>query len=450
MPATKKPAKKPTKKPARKFRKLVLAPGRYPVGKDKYEEFDSTRLRKLADAGNKFIGTGAKIPVPFAHVDDSGELVSPVNISQGGGLKDAFSGQPIGWRADLNAGFVESFEYGTVEDEDGQSYEGLISVMEIEADSADKFGTSIREASIGIHADKEDKFGNRYEELPIHVAACINPVDTVQPNYQAVELFSSSVLLFNTSEPKEKMDFDTDDTDDQAKPKNPLLPEDPQTAPGQDQMLAHVVEALQQCGIHLPEDTTEENFLERLSLVIKQKIATDSASSAEEDEDPLTKTPKGSTPSGAPVAMNTTSPESKSDSKAEKYATLLLSNFLATKRETVKERIANLIKRGRITQKYAESDLLPQVKTITLSSTTLEDLTDEGDLPPTEVERLIDALEKSAGEDLTKPNEDSKTPDGKLAEPPVDSELGYWGYQDADESDTKQQLELSKSIPVIC
>lgn len=447
----------PTKKrTSTKFRKLVLSPGKYPKGKNKsgeeqYEEFDENRLKSIADNGNKFLSTGARIPVPFAHYDDNGKLVSPVNIGTKGALRDAFSGQPIGWRSDLNAGFVESFEYGTIEDPDtGQTEEGLISVLEVDGDindpqtAAGKLGRTIREVSIGIHKDREDKHGNKYSELPIHVAACLNPVNTTQGNFVPCETFSSNVVLFNTSSPMEETGDSESSDEDQDKPKNPIIPDDPQASSGANQMVANVVEGLRRCGIDLPEDTTQENFFERAGIAIRQKLASEIHDKTSEDEEEVTTSdPSGKTPSGAPIAM------SANTTNYEKQTALLFSNYLASKRGTLKDRVKKLVSSGRISAKYAEEFLTPKVEALTLSNTSVDELDENGNLPETEIEKLVSGLESASAEDLTqKGATNSEQPSGDKLEPPSDADRQYWGFnEDMESPDAEELRKISASIP---
>ena len=435
-----------------KFRKLVLSPGAYPLG-DETVEFDESRLRNLAQNGNTFLATGARIPVPYAHVDDQGELVSPVNIGSRGAIKDAFSGQPIGWRSDLNSGFVESFEYGSVTDVDGTEYTGLVATMEIDGNPEDqnsaayKIGNTIQEVSIGIQSNRKDKLGNEYDELPIHVAAVTNPVDSVQPNFQQVETFSENVLLFNTSAPPvDETEKDSETPDSQEKPKNPALPDDAQAVSGADQLVSHVVEGLRKCGFDLPEDTNLVNFFERMTIAIRQRVATESAAKLEDDDNSNTE-PKGSQPSGAPIAMS----EHKID-KVEKQATVLFAQHLTAKRHSILSRIDKLVKSNRITATYAKEKLVPQVeKTITLSTITLDDIDlESGELPPTQIETVLDALEESAANDLTQPGASAEAPAGEETSPPADENNSYWSFDKPVEHEQtwEEAKKFSSEVPV--
>ena len=443
-----------------KFRKLVLTPGTYPLGKDDEgqplsETFDQARLEALADSGNKFLGTGARIPVPFAHYDDGGNLVSPVNISEQGAIRDAFSGQPIGWRADLNGGFVTSFSYGEIEDpETGNVDVGLIADLDIMGDADDvdapagKIATTVREVSIGIHKDREDKAGNKYDELPIHVAACLNPVNTTQPNFVPVEtMFSANVLLMNTSEPPSNEKSSDASPDTQEKPTNPAIP-DPQVAVGPDALAGHVIEGLRQISgpIDLPEDTNQENFWERAIVAIRQQLASNASEEADKEES-LTAQPKGQTPTGAPVAMSATN---SSTPKVEKQATLLFSQYLASTRKSLSERIDALVKRQVVTSEWAETNLRPKVKEITLSNVSLDNLNEEGQLPPSEVESVVSALESVPGEDLTQSSSGKAgAPTGSAVDAPNDQDLGYNEFEGGnDKMSDEEALAFSRSIPV--
>lgn len=460
----------PTDRKTTRFRKMVLAPGKYPTGKSlngnqKYEVFDDKRLKEIAENGNKFLQTGARIPVPFAHVDDNGKLVSPVNISDQGSLIDAFSGQPIGWRADLNAGYTTNFEYGSITDpETGKTETGLLCEVEIDGDqdtpesAAHKFGRTVREVSIGLHRNREDPFGNKYNELPIHVAAVTNPISTVQTNFVPVEakLFSD-VLLFNTNAPMGDKDPSADNgPEEQEKPNNPAIPEDPQSSEGPNQQVANVVEGLRACGIDLPEDTNMENFWERATIAIRQKIASESANKAEEDNgESLTKTPEGKTPSGAPIAMSATPNPTSETPEADSKTAVLLGNYLNMQKESLKTRIEKLVKKGLMTAKYAKETLTPQIETL-MSSATLESIDEQGNLTEaSQIEGVISALESMSGEDLTEPGNRDQEPSGYELSQPSDEDAGYLGFRDeqytgeASAEETEDLLALSESFPPV-
>lgn len=470
------PATKNTPQTTR-FRKLVLAKGKYPIGKNSqgesiYEEFSEDRLKTIAATGNAFMNTGAKIPVPFAHVDDGGKLVSPINIGSKGVLMDALSGEPIGWRADLNAGFTTKFDYGEITDpETGETETGLLCEMEIDGTPdqvgtpAAKFGRTIREVSIGILRDQEDKLGNKYDELPIHVAACINPRNSVQTNFVPVEtLMSKNVLLFNVSTPSSEAPSkpptdsqNTETPDSQEKPNNPAIPSDPQASEGPDVAVRNVVEGLRSCGIDLPEDTNLANFFERATIAIRQKLASDATARSEGDPDSLTKQPEGKVPTGAPIAMSTTTntpaPTTPDAGATPDKGAILFSNFLTTTRTSLAKRIEALVKKGRISSKYATETLGPKVEAITLSNVTMDQLNEKGELDQIEVETLVSALESIDAEDLTQPTNGGRPPGGLELEAPEDSDKGYLQFHDdpdgTDQVSDKELLELSASIPVI-
>lgn len=443
------------------YRKFVLGPGKYPVGKRGgqmvYEEFDESRLRKLVDIGNQFLGTGALIPVPFSHTDQSGTLVSPVNVAEQGVLMDALTGDPIGWDSSVNSGFVKRFHYGEFKDPDsGQTEVGLYCDMEIDGDSevqdtpAYKIGRTVRQVSIGIHKNQEDSLGNAYDELPIHVAACINPRNSVQSNFVNASLFSD-VLLFNTSSPPS---MESDDSADQApeKPQNPAIPKDPQTALGPDVVVANNVEGLRQVGLDLPEDTNEENFHERLTIAIRQYLASESRSKLEEDPDSLTKTPEGKAPSGAPIAMsNTNNPQPNEPTGKE---AVLFANVLNSKRTSLAAKLDNLVKAGRANSEYVSKTLRPMVENINPSHVSIDQLSDDGDvvLP---VEQIIMGLEMASSNDLTQPASGAGSiPHGNELSPPQPGG-GHDAYQTFHEGPVpddgvsdEELIQLSESIPI--
>lgn len=406
-----------------KFRKLVLPAGQVHAGDNEPLTFDESRLEHIAAEGNRFLKKG-RIPVPYAHAERIGKgksartiMPHPVTVSPDpkGPMIDAATGKPIGWRSDLNAGFVTNFAVEPYTDpRTGQTTKALVADLEIPGDEKDyntpagKFGTSIREVSLGLRTSYRDGDGETYTDFPFHVAAVTAPVVTTQPDFALAlsnngETFTMLTHTLSQETPPSRSNqgepgfaqkksgspsappssSDNDDSDggeaeiDTLDTGNPGLAE-------VIQLLAHP-----NVGINLPGDTGPENFIDRLRTALTQLAG------SQDQQDDVTNTnqpPKGSELKPPVIAMSqTTTPvASTAPSTNDAVLALVLNNFTATTRAALQSRIATLVLSGRVTQEYADQHLTPKAQALVLSQSSLND---KHELIPTAIEETLSALE---------------------------------------------------------
>lgn len=436
MPTTKKktPRKTLKKSPVSKtsiFRKLLTTPNRYIINGEEHE-LTKDVLMKVAENGNKLIEKGARIPTPFAHADTEGNVPSPVNVTEEGAVIDFQTGQPIGWRSDLNAGYVKSFSYGEIENESGEKIEGLIGELEVENSAASKLGTTITETSMGLRPGYTDSHGDQYEGYtPIHAALVTNAVEMDQSNFQAAE--DQLAIAMN-----ETIFMATPVEDNPSAPSSALqLQESP---------ISRLIEKLKSVGLNIPDDTADENFQERLEIVIDQKIADLQSGNKGSDTNDLSQEPEGGSAPSAPIAMSETTP----DKKVIDTASIYLNQLVRVKKDKLAERSEKLVATGRCSSDFVKKNIIPRIEGIVMSSATLTEtdvqtLNESGELPKTAIEEVIEGLESSTAQDLTKAATGDASPPEEGETPPAPS----YDQQNAWESDSPDTLggnpELSAS-----
>jgi len=200
----------------------------------------------------------------------------------------------------------------------------------------------------------------------------------------------------------------------------------------------------------LPDDTGEENFLERLSIALLQH--------GEKGDDPTVNKPEGSSEEPSPIALSIgeskvevpfkddkisrsglwsafhslfSQKKSSPELGVEKYPEIIQNNqadtspgdakmpliqekeieqdtpaFKAVRkqyRSSVENRIKDMYKRGKVTAKYANDNLEPMIETVSLS------ISDEGNIEETELDRRLNDIEQlvpgqavHTGKDLSK------------------------------------------------
>lgn len=407
-----------------KFRKLAVSPGEYYITRNGVREkirLTKTRLMSWVKNTKRLMDNGRKIPVPFAHADDKGNQPTPIIMDENGAFLDANTNQPIGWRSDLNAGFLSNIEYGTIDGREGIITDLDISGTEDNYDSpAGKFGRTIQETSLGIRPDYSDSTGESYGETAIHVAAVINPVELGQSNFALAmsetgilmakalpkkpalpeeldespviedEALSSAVPQEVPVEEEEEVDPNAPDEQEASSKPIPLRDEveEVDDAPDMTDLIAN----LQEFGLSLPEDTTPENIVERLRLLVRQK---NFDTSGEGTNDISPSAPSGSQTPSQPIAMN----------ESSAALTILLSQVAVSKRESLGQRAQALVRSGRLNQEWVDKNLTPRIESLEMSENSLtakelDKYKSTGQFSKSEVEIMIEGFESSVP-DLT-------------------------------------------------
>lgn len=352
-----------------KFRKKIVSPGVKTVGrldgKNEKDAITPSRIKSWVENTKKLKELGVLIPAPLAHQDKEHKLAFPVIVGKDGEtLADAYSGAneeiPPAWDlTNLNAGFWDDF---------GQDADGsLIGEVDVpNEDKAKKIGKEVKQTSVLVMPGRRivDKEGNEHEvgEHLAHVAICLHAQEPGQENFVPLtDVPASLAMSFVLA-----MD-DITGLPDPTKPK--------------DEKLYKVVTLLRSSlGVALPEDTTRENFLDSLTLVLTQKLADQQE---QQTQEPLTMRPNDANTQSPSIAMSQTVTPNKSEA-------ILMSMLNKSKKKELKERIDKLVGTGRTSKDFADKMLYPRCEAFAMSAA---DLNDKGDFNKSSLEELIEGLE---------------------------------------------------------
>jgi hypothetical protein len=288
-----------------RIKKPIVSEGVYRLADGQIAVVPAGRINHWASEGNRFLQAGNKIPLPWSHIDPT--TGAPVVMG------------PHLERSDINGGFWEALESIYVPDINpatGQPYgQTLVGYADVPGDPADpttpagKLGTTVKETSI-YAKDFIDGSGKAFRDVPLHIAGVTHAIQPGQPNFAIAmsQYVGSTSMAFPPSGDKKPPAASGGDNskapptsgggDDQGK-QPPGTP--PQTATNPD--INAVIENLRTCGIVLPQDTTVQNFFERLMVALGQKAVSDGG--GEDPNGTLNQPPEGAdSKQPAPVAMS--------------------------------------------------------------------------------------------------------------------------------------------------
>lgn len=358
-----------------KFRKKIVTPGVKTVGRlDGKQEKDAITPERVKDwvkNNKKLKELGVLIPAPFSHQDKEHKFAFPVIMGKDGEtLADAYSGAnkeiPPAWDlVDANAGFWEDFD---VDPTDGS----LVGEVDIpNADKSAKIGKEVKQTSVLVMPGRRitDREGKEHEigEHLAHVAICLHAQEPGQENFVPLSDLPAS-LAMSFIMPSLAMD-DITGLPDLNKPKDPEL--------------YKVITLLRSAlNVALPEETTRENFLQSLTLVLTQKLADQQES---EQEESVTSRPNAAKTQSPSIAMSETVTP-----KPDKSEAILMSLLNKNKRKELEDRIAKLVSTGRTSKDYADRVLNPRLQGFSMSAA---DLNDKGEFNKSPLEDLIEGLE---------------------------------------------------------
>lgn len=396
MPKT--PTKKAPKPESHSYQKVVLRPGSYKVPAKKttpgaFEEggrwwtqqtFTNERLQRIAENARTMGKAGLKIPAPFAHRDSNKVRPNPIKIGSDGATLDALTGKPLGWDAKLNGGFWNPEKLQWVEDASKINPEfaegpGLVGEVDTFGDPADlnspagKVSRTVQETSICVLPKYQPPgFDKPMEDFIAHIAMPVHAVEAGQDNFAEVAAMS-------------------DESDDELFAVSMSALVEPtgnnETAENDDPQMIEVLGLLQQLKIDLPPDTTRDSLVERLNLVLRQKIADQAEMTP---ANPLTQAPSGSQSKPAPVAM------SQEEAAPESAVVKVLIIREATKKKIeLKKRLKRLVDTGSHEMSQAVVDeLTAEIDAISMSAEDIDEAT--GDFPTPLAESKIVLLERTA------------------------------------------------------
>ena len=385
-----------------RFIKDIVSVGKYhiPNGTDKPQEHEVSldRLRKWANTFNSMRDSGIRIPCPFNHDINA----VPVQLGLDGTLPSSQE----------NAGFWDALWV----DEDQGRLMGVLDApgnVDDASTPAGKISKTVRETSVYVRPKGwTDGSGRDWEEPILHIAAVTHPIQPNQDNFQPLVEDIAIAMSFHQPESKGKkvpkgkaalpISGEEDDTD-------PTTPSDPDKVLGSESpdvtsmgnTVGDVVQMLREVAkIGLPEDTNEQNFIERLRIALTQK----SISEEEEGgEGSVYQPPEGAALRNAPFVMAFTQqqidaivtakvnnpatgkPFSAGDLQSAgtvdaevvmshpkfveltKSTNTLLNTITEQAKNAYKGRIETLVKTGRAGKAYADSTLNPMVDTLAMS-----------------------------------------------------------------------------------
>lgn len=412
-----------------KFSKRIVTPKVHTVGRldgsEEKEAITPERIKSWADNTNQLIEWGIQIPAPYTHQDKNHRFVFPVIKGKDGEtLADAYSGGntqiPPAWDlAAVNTGFWDKF---------GVDTDGTLT-GEVDADGdpndfntpAGKISKTIKQTSVLVMPPRtirgKDGEDHQIGEHLAHVAVCLHGQEAGQTNFEPMASMPESLAMSFVL----KMDEITG-LPDPNKPK--------------DEELYTVISLMRSAlNVALPEDTSRDNFLQSLKLVLTQKLADQRESS---QEDGVTQRPTDAVAKSPSIAMTqVVTPAAPNTVEA-----ILMGTLIRDKKKALTERVSKLISTGRVGKDWAEKNLLTKIAGFSMSAT---EITKDGEFPKGLVEELIEGLEQATplvGSIIeeAKPGANDVPLDGTVENMPVDVLTGS-AAQDLSNADMDEILD---------
>lgn len=283
---------------ARKFyTKRIISPGMYlprdEQGDPKPVNVTRERLKKSVDTFGKMRIAGMLIPAPFRH----SPRAVPISVGT-----SVFTPGPDGKQLNLPADIKDDDAYNNggywdhvwQDKNDGALWGRVFSDRE---EAQERIATTVQECSPTLFTKWTDGKNRDWDEAMTHIALVTHPVEASQDNFKEEPMpegslsIAMSMLAFseNFSELVGGR-ANKPPTPGQAVP--PADPPGPTTKNASNASVADVIKALATMnpGITLPEDTTAENFAERLLVAI---LAIQNREGANDDEGTTTTPPNG-------------------------------------------------------------------------------------------------------------------------------------------------------------
>lgn len=414
-----------------KFTKEIARPGKYVVNVPRKQQDGSVKMVReekqitkdqIASWESNFLKMrekGLLVPAPFYH--DLSAL--PLTPEEKAALDAAQRTEAN--RTKNNAGYWEHM----FRDANGNLH-GIIDVDVPEYQ--ERMGKSFKECSLLALPKFVDGTGEEWKDSILHVAVVTNPIVPAQDNFKPIEsqedalaIAMSMAMAIGDDENRPvlrelsisenigegivsfhgsfKKDPGTEDVLEKfrdwvfklKKGENVYLnntiglamsanSEEKNTAPeikpscllqkedGTAMSLGDLTAVLPQLGITLPQDTNEQNFMDRLLTAATALVASKNLNNPTTGSG-LTIIPGGV---GMSHAIDINTPHGK--------------NIAKQQRDKITQRITTLVERGVITAAYVKDTLNPMLEGVALSLT----LDDEGNLGPTSIDPLLEALER--------------------------------------------------------
>ena len=349
------------------FEKEILPAGKYLVsrkdGTRVTQEFTVSDLREISDNTNKMIESGLRIPAPFGHKEEalpSADLASD----------DSYQ----------NAGYWTSLSF-----KNGSLWGKIDAPGDPEnmETPAGKLKNTIKEVSACIANSWKDGLGRAWGKCMLHGAPVIHPVVPGQTEFSlaadTVALSMSGMLSTDISN------------------------------------ISELSEALKDSvNIHLPPATSAENLVHVLLVALRQnKLCKEGIegdqeiveptsvfmSISQEHKMPVTKEQADYIVNLGLIDPNTKNPVTLADldvedpqpspreKNLEAYSLAITKAHTNDKKSNLRGKVAQLVKSGKTTQKFAEENIYPQVDAIQLS------IGEGGEFAKAPIELFIENLE---------------------------------------------------------
>lgn len=355
-----------------RFKKPIVNTGVYAVPSpegSKKVSITKDRLNHWTSQFNDMKSAGISVPAPWSHSQEA----LPIQMGSDGTLP----------RSDINAGWWDKLWV------DGDTLWGELDIPSNE--DAVKIGRSVRESSIYVRPEFNDGSGNSWKDSLMHIALVTHPIENGQDNFQPVEANGEGISLA-MSQLTEPLSMAEEKVEGQQ-----------YNAANAD--MSTVLGALRENKIDLPDDTGEDNFMERLLTALRQKKVSESP----DEEELITKQPEGAKEQPAPVAMAQEKQETNVDVQkdeqdqgavdlvmshpkyqaAQKTIQFLLNHLGDQQKQTLSSRRNALIESGKITEDYATKHLDPAIAEFSMS------FGDDGQSNACPAETIMEALESA-------------------------------------------------------
>jgi len=325
-----------------RFVKQILKPGVYlastPSGRKRRVRLTLDRLKRICETFQNMLKAGLNIPAPWGHDGSIPVRSADVVKNNVGFWKKLWLDQKTGWL------------YGELE-------------VPREED-ASRVGTTVQEVSPFLAPEWRDGQGNVWKDAILHIGLVAHPVVAGQENFQKAEESAMSLQMSGYL-------FADEGTE-----------------------LERALAILRGLGLPLPDDTTEENLLERILIageaLLKKKQDEEGEPEKETGEQ---KSPEKPQQEPAPVAM---AAELEAAGQKIKVLEATASKLLG---ERYLSRIRQLVATGRCSPDYANKKLVPMAENLQFS------LDEKGVPMSNPLDPILEALEAQPANPITRTEE---------------------------------------------
>lgn len=309
-----------------RFVKQIIRPGTYlakkPTGERVQLKVTPERIKAWAARFNQMTEKGLKIPAPWRH--DLSAV--PTQADTGDSTR--------------NAGFWKKLWV-----EDGYLTGELDAPL---SGDVEKIGTTVQEVSPYILPEWEDGDGQKWDDAILHIALVTNPIVPRQSNFvEATEPTPALALSFSLDDFVGAVVMADEENVEDTKPEETKT-EEPKVEV-KTYSISDALAILAKVGLALPEDTTADNLVERIIVAGNAVVQSEN----KDGETGETKVNPDSKETPAPVTMS--------------HAGAVPAFLKPMVVKDLTNRVGLLVNTGRISQKYADEVLKPNIVGLQLS-----------------------------------------------------------------------------------